>query len=82
MLTNRPRNFHETSLIETGLSDCHKMIVSLFRDFLERLPAKVKKIKYLIIMNSYEISTKNSSKVIHATMSNNMTYLHQFFERY
>ena len=30
MLTNRPRSFHNTSLIETGLSDCHKMIVSVF----------------------------------------------------
>ena len=41
MLTNRPRSFHNTSLIETGLSDCHKMIVSVFRAFLKILPAKV-----------------------------------------
>ena len=41
MLTNRPRSFHNTSLIETGLSDCHKMIVSVFRAFFKRLPAKV-----------------------------------------
>ena len=44
MLTNRPRSFHNTSLIETGLSDCHKMIVSAFRAFFKKLPAKV--IKY------------------------------------
>ena len=41
MLANRPRSFHNTSLIETSLSDCHKMIVSVFRDFSKRLPAKV-----------------------------------------
>ena len=41
MLTNRPKSFHNTSLIETGLSDCHKMIVSVFRAFFKRLPAKV-----------------------------------------
>ena len=41
MLANRPRRFHNTSLIETGLSDCHKMIVSVFRAFFKRLPAKV-----------------------------------------
>ena len=41
MLTNRPRRFHNISLIETGLSDCHKMIVSVFRAFFKRLPAKV-----------------------------------------
>ena len=44
MLTNRPRSFHNTSLIETGLSDRHKMIVSVFRAFFKKLPAKV--IKY------------------------------------
>ena len=38
---NRPRSFHNTSLIETGLSDCHKMIVSVFRAFFKWLPAKV-----------------------------------------
>ena len=41
MLTNRPRSFHNTSLIETGLSDCHKMIVSVFRASFKRPPAKV-----------------------------------------
>ena len=72
MLTNRPRSFHNTSLIETGLSDCHKMIVSVFRTFFKRLPAKV--IEYgnyktfdqnmdyynsMNKMNSYKISIKN-----------------------
>ena len=41
MLTNRPKSFHNTSLIEKGLSDCHEMIVSVFRAFFKRLPAKV-----------------------------------------
>ena len=41
MLTNRQRSFHNISLIETGLSNCHKMIVSVFRAFFKRLPAKV-----------------------------------------
>ena len=41
MFTNRPRSFHNTSLIETGLSNCQKMIVSVFRAFFKRLPAKV-----------------------------------------
>ena len=38
--TNRQQNFC-TSLIVTGLRDCHKMIVSIFRAFFKRLPAKV-----------------------------------------
>ena len=41
ILTNRLKSFHSTSLIEIGLSDCHKMIVSVFRAFFKRLLAKV-----------------------------------------
>ena len=41
MLANRPRCFHNASLIETDLSDCHKMIVYLFGAFFKRLPAEV-----------------------------------------
>ena len=40
MLTNRPRSFHNTSLIKTGVSNCHKMILSVFIAFFKRLPAK------------------------------------------
>ena len=41
MLTNRPKRFHNSSLIEAGLSDCHKMIVSVFRAFFKGLLPKV-----------------------------------------
>ena len=44
ILTNKLKSFYSTSLIEIVLSDCHKMIVSVFRTFFKRLPAKV--IKY------------------------------------
>ena len=40
MLTNRPRRFHHTSFIETGLSDCPKLTWSFFRAFFKRIPAK------------------------------------------
>ena len=40
ILTNRPRSFHHTSLIEAGMTDCHKLILSLFRAFFKRIPAK------------------------------------------
>ena len=75
MLTNRPKSFYNTNLIATGLSDCHKVIVY-------RKSQNIEIIKHLIEMNSYEISIKNWSKVIHTMTSNNMTYLHQFFEGY
>ena len=31
---------YNTNLIKTGLSDCHKLILSLFRAFFKRIPAK------------------------------------------
>ena len=40
MLTNRPGSFHHSSLTETGLNDCHKLILSFFRTFFKRIPAK------------------------------------------
>ena len=37
MIENMPRSFHNTTLIETGLNNCHKMILSVLelslRDF-------------------------------------------------
>ena len=44
MLTNRPRSFHKTSIIETGFSHHHNMIVSFFRTYFERF--KSKKLEY------------------------------------
>ena len=41
MFTNRSRRFHSINLIETGLSDFYRVIVSVFRAFVKRLPAKV-----------------------------------------
>ena len=40
MLTNRPRSFRHTSLIKTGMNDCHKLIASLFRALFKRISAK------------------------------------------
>ena len=51
MLTNRPRSFHNTSLIEIKLSHCRKIIVSVFRDFFKRLLAKVIEYRNYITFN-------------------------------
>ena len=40
MLTNRPRGFHETSIIETDFSDHHNMILSFCQTHFERLQSK------------------------------------------
>ena len=43
-LTNWPRSFHNTCLYETGLSDFHKLVVTILRTSFEPLPPKI--IKY------------------------------------
>ena len=41
-LANSPRNFQCSSAIETGLSDFHKMIVTVFKTTFQRIPAKIR----------------------------------------
>ena len=40
MLTSKPKPFCKTCTIETGLSDCHKMIVTFFRASFKRILSK------------------------------------------
>ena len=42
--SNRTRNFHNTAITETGISDHHKFMTSFFRSHFERIPAK--KVEY------------------------------------
>ena len=51
-LTNCPRSFHNTCLYETGLSDFHKLVVTIMRPSFEPLPPKI--IKYKNYKNSGE----------------------------
>ena len=40
LLTSRPRRFHKTGIFETGFSDHHKLILSVFRSYFIRIPPK------------------------------------------
>ena len=44
ILTNQPNLFKNTSSEETGISDCHHLIYTMFRSTIYRLPPKI--IKY------------------------------------
>ena len=65
IITNKPRSFHYTSFIETGMSDCHKLILLLFRAFFKRM--LVKTINYCnyrkFSPEAFLDWTKNPSKV-------------------
>ena len=37
ILTNKPRPFQITNVIETGVSDCHKLITTFIKSHISRL---------------------------------------------
>ena len=39
-LTNKPKSFQKTFVCETGLSDCHKLVATIFRSACIKLPSK------------------------------------------
>ena len=41
IMTNKPNSFQNTNVIETGLSDFHKLTVSVFKTLFKRLPPKI-----------------------------------------
>ena len=41
MLTNRPRSFLKSQNCEIGLSDCHKLVISILRATFKKLPRKI-----------------------------------------
>ena len=41
ILTNKPRSFQNTSAIETGLSDFHKLTVTVLKTNFAKLPPKI-----------------------------------------
>ena len=41
MLTNRPRSFLKSQNFEIGVSDCHKLVVSILRASFEKLTRKI-----------------------------------------
>ena len=40
ILTNKPRSFQITNVTETGVSDCHKFIITLMESYISRLKPK------------------------------------------
>ena len=42
ILTNSPRSFQNSNVVETGLSDFHRMIVTVLKTTFQRLPPKIR----------------------------------------
>ena len=66
LLTNRPRSFQKSGVITTGLSDCHKMILTFFHSYFSRLPPKTityRRFRYFETKDFlYELENKLRSK--------------------
>ena len=52
LLTNKPKSFQKTFVSETGLSDCQKLVATIFRWTFIKLPSKV--VKYRSYKNFNE----------------------------
>ena len=40
ILTNKPRSYQITNVTETGVSDCHKLILTFMKSYISRLKPK------------------------------------------
>ena len=58
ILTNRPKSFQTTSVIETGLSDFHRMTVSVLKMRFRKLPPRI--ISYRDFSNYHNANFINS----------------------
>ena len=48
LFTNKPNSLQKTGICETELSDCHKMVFTIFRStFVRLLPKIIKYLKYI-----------------------------------
>ena len=45
ILTNSLRSFENSSVVETGLSDFHRIIVTILKNTFQRLPPKIRNYK-------------------------------------
>ena len=50
LLTNKPNPLQKTGICETGLSDCHKMVFTIFRSTFIKLPPKLLNIETIKVL--------------------------------
>ena len=71
MLTNKPKSFYNSHSFVSGLSDCHKLIVSILRTLFHKLPPK-----FVIYRNQKNFHESNflrylNSRLIHGELYKN-----------
>ena len=66
MLTNRHRSFQNLCVIETGLSDFHKLTVTVLRPFLKKAEPKI------IFYRDYKNFTNDNYRLLIEELSGNV----------
>ena len=77
ILTNKPLHFQKTHVVETGLSDYHKMISTFFKAYSSKLKTKVFLIEVtrnLINQISYAVSKKQMLTFSKTTLVSTTTF--------
>ena len=77
ILTNKPLHFQKTHVVETGLSDYHKMISTFFKAYSSKLKTKVFLIevtKNLMNQISYAVSKKQMLTFSKTTLVSTTTF--------
>ena len=73
-LTNQPRSFQRSGVITTGLSNCHKMILTFFCSYFSRLQPKnitYRSFRYFEAKDFlYELGTNLRTKEFHGGVKN------------
>ena len=74
LLTNKSRCFHHTFTSETGLRDCHKLILTFFKAYFKRLPPKSIEYRNYKIFNEdnflYKLDQELSKRSIYKEKNN------------
>ncbi len=73
ILTNRSNNFQDTAVIETGLSDYHKMTVTCLKRYVKKSPPIVVNYRNYKRFNEFRFQN-DLSRGLETANENNMTY--------
>ena len=80
LLTKFPKYFQNSSVIETGLSDCHKMVVTVMKPNLRKLEPKVINYRNYRYFSNDKFREKVTSKLSKVVLENSDKGFNKFLD--
>ena len=80
VLTNKPKSFQNSSVVETGLSDFHKMAVTVMKTTFEKLKPKVSYFKKWNELYNWKFRTQLFTKLSLENFNNSSNGINKFLE--